>query len=1159
MTETITNIPPKTIQVGTTDCQFNTGKVKGDYVKIEGEDFYKISHYDQMPPFFMSVVSSADHWLFISSNGGLTAGRRNPETALFPYYTDDKIHDSSETTGSKTIIRAGIENKEYLWEPFSDRYAGIYSIQRNIYKNIVGNKLIFEEINKSLGIRFKYGWFNSDKYGIVRKAWINNFSDQTVAVELLDGIQNIIPYGVPQFTQANVSTLVDAYKKNELDAETGLGLYMLSSIIVDRAEPSEALTCNTVWSCGLEGTKRLLSNRQINQFKKGITPNEEIDIRAERGAYLLHKKINLKSAEEAVWYMVAEVKQGASDVAALLSLLREKINLQEKLESDIEAGTIKLMKLVGNADGLQLTGDTNIVARHYSNVLFNIMRGGVFVNNYQVQRRDFTIFANHLNKNIFAKEEAFFEKLPPNFNYQFLLAEAAKNGNPHLLRIANEYLPLIFSRRHGDPSRPWNKFTIDVKHEDGSDNLYYAGNWRDIFQNWEALAYSYPGFIESMIAKFVNASTPDGYNPYRITRDGIDWEVVEPDDPWSYIGYWGDHQIIYLQKLMEVSQRHHPGRLDAMLSKPVFSFANVPYRIKSYTEQLENPYDTVDFDDDLEKTISERVTQKGGDGKLLLDKDGTVSLVNLTEKLLVSVLTKFSNFIPEGGIWLNTQRPEWNDANNALVGNGVSMVTLYYMRRFQSFCRNLFSNSKNEFFQLSAEVATLFNSIVSTFIEHRGLLADSISDKNRKKILDHLGNAGSTYRLHIYENGFSENKTEISKNDLLKFFDLSLEYIDHSIQANRRPDGLYHAYNLMSVNNKGELNIRHLYEMLEGQVAVLSSGCLSAEESLNVLKALRQSAMFREDQNSYTLYPDRNLPRFLKKNNIPDEFAKKSELFNQLIADGNKELIEKDIFGKYHFNGSIRNAVDVKNILINLGKKGYAVNIEKEKNDILDIFEKMFDHQSFTGRSGTFFGYEGLGSIYWHMVSKLLLTVEETYLNALEKNASHELTNQLAACYYDIRNGIGFNKTPLEYGAFPTDPYSHTPKHTGAKQPGMTGQVKEDILARFGELGVFVENGKIIFQPTLLIKNEFLETAATFHYFNLEGESASISIPEKSLAFTYCQVPVVYHIADKKEIVITKKEGTKISSEKMFLNHIDSASVFERKGEIERIDVFFNV
>ena len=44
-----------------------------------------------------------------------------------------------------------------------------------------------------------------------------------------------------------------------------------------------------------------------------------------------------------------------------------------------------------------------------------------------------------------------------------------------------------------------------------------------------------------------------------------------------------------------------------------------------------------------------------------------------------------SNFIPEGGIWMNTQRPEWNDANNALVGNGVSMVTLYYLEKILKF------------------------------------------------------------------------------------------------------------------------------------------------------------------------------------------------------------------------------------------------------------------------------------------------------------------------------------------------------------------------------------------------------------------------------------------------------------------------------------------
>ncbi|MEI2710577.1 MAG: hypothetical protein V9E96_16420 [Chitinophagaceae bacterium] len=94
-----------------------------------------------------------------------------------------------------------------------------------------------------------------------------------------------------------------------------------------------------------------------------------------------------------------------------------------------------------------------------------------------------------------------------------------------------------FSRRHGDPSRPWNQFSINTRSEvDGSKILDYQGNWRDIFQNWEALAHAYPAFIEGMITKFLNASTFDGYNPYRVTKDGFDWETIEPDNPWTL--YW---------------------------------------------------------------------------------------------------------------------------------------------------------------------------------------------------------------------------------------------------------------------------------------------------------------------------------------------------------------------------------------------------------------------------------------------------------------------------------------------------------------------------------------------------------------------------------------------------------------------------------------------
>ena len=45
--------------------------------------------------------------MFLSSHGGLTAGRRDAEHALFPYLTDDKIRDQAEVTGGKTLLRVG--------------------------------------------------------------------------------------------------------------------------------------------------------------------------------------------------------------------------------------------------------------------------------------------------------------------------------------------------------------------------------------------------------------------------------------------------------------------------------------------------------------------------------------------------------------------------------------------------------------------------------------------------------------------------------------------------------------------------------------------------------------------------------------------------------------------------------------------------------------------------------------------------------------------------------------------------------------------------------------------------------------------------------------------------------------------------------------------
>ena len=152
----------KRIHIGKQLRHSTINEVAGQYVDLDGEVFYQISNYDQMKDFFISVVSDSNHWLFISTRGGLSAGRINPDNALFPYYSDDKISDGSPYTGSRTIALVSSEGKTSLWEPFSEQCAGIYNITRNLYKNVIGDKLIFEE--KSEAFTVGIGLSSDDKY-----------------------------------------------------------------------------------------------------------------------------------------------------------------------------------------------------------------------------------------------------------------------------------------------------------------------------------------------------------------------------------------------------------------------------------------------------------------------------------------------------------------------------------------------------------------------------------------------------------------------------------------------------------------------------------------------------------------------------------------------------------------------------------------------------------------------------------------------------------------------------------------------------------------------------------------------------------------------------------------------------------------------------------
>tara|TARA_B110000902_G_scaffold143295_2_gene165239 strand:- start:140 stop:3568 length:3429 start_codon:yes stop_codon:yes gene_type:complete len=1132
----------------------NCTAVTGEFVTLAGERYYAIRNVDNMAPFFISVVSDSDHWMFIASTGGLTAGRISPETALFPYINVDCIYESTPHTGSKTLLRTTVDGETYAWEPFNQEHNGRYQLSRNLYKNTLGNKLLFEEINHDLQLSFRYSWATSDKYGFVRQSEIHNLNDSERTLEILDGLQNILPAGTPRFTQTNTSYLVDAYKWNELDSHTGLAMFTLFSGITDRAEPAESLRATTVFALGLSEQKILLSARQIDRFRQGLSVEQETQTRGVRGAFWLNTTLKLAAKSDHVWRMVANLEQSQSETVALQAQLADPEKLSVSIDASIVAGSDALSRIMASGDAFQLSAEEAVSVHHYANVQFNVMRGGIFDEQYQIDRDDFSATIKLFNHKLFNVHRHVIQQLPEKLDYSQLLAKVQQQNDPQLLRLCYEYLPITFGRRHGDPSRPWNQFAIKLKDEQGNRLLSYQGNWRDIFQNWEALMLSYPVFIENVIATFVNASTRDGYNPYRITKEGIDWEVEEPDDPWSYIGYWGDHQIIYLQKLLELSQQFHPQRLKKLLQQAIFSYANVPYKIKPFAALLENAKSTVVYDHELADRIDARVTSMGADGKLVVDADGQVYQVNLTEKLLVPLLSKLGNLVVGGGIWLNTQRPEWNDANNALVGQGLSMVTMYYMRRYTLFLKKLLTEQVGVV-SLTREVSQWLTDTAQVLKEISLAIASGpITAEQRYQFLVDVGEAASRYRQTIYHQEVLSGGQLHELDAIHNLLDNALNIIDYSIQYNQREDGLYHAYNVLSFED-AKVDIDPLYLMLEGQVAALSSGAIPPKAAIKVLETLFDSAVFRPDQNSFLLYPDRDLPGFLEKNQLPSAGVTALPLLTALISDGNCQVVEQDLTGCYRFNGDIHNGDDLNHALDALIEE-HGDKLEVIRKPLQKLYESVFNHKAFTGRSGGMFGFEGLGSIYWHMVSKLMLAVQENFFIA-RSQADDATAKQLGDLYYRVREGIGFNKTPNDYGAFPTDPYSHTPKHIGAQQPGMTGQVKEEMMARFAELGIRVSEGEINFDPCLLRPCEFIDTVKVFRFLDVHNQWQELNVPENGLAFTWCQLPLVYRICESQApaLTVTLATGDSLSLTDLRLPADLAEAVFKRNGVIEKLEL----
>ncbi len=1057
-------------------------------VNVNDHQYYKMAYTNDLTPFFINVSTACDVWFFISSQGGLTAGRKNADFSVFPYETEDKLHQS--TTGPKTIIKVGDD----FWEPFHKSDIISNEISRNIYKSVYGCKVMFEEINSKLKLTFRYTWHSSEKYGIVKTSEIINNSDEICHVNILDGAQNILPYGVASHLQATSSTLVDAYKASEIVGKR-LAIFSMTSLINDTPNPIEVLRANIGWTTK-DSAKISVDTYAPATFCQETKLLEE-DCYGKRSAFFIQYDEKIMPNESIKHDIILD---SGYDHCAVTSLLNEKPD-SEMLHDDIQKGVNELKEIVRQADGISQTDDEIATTYHYSNTMYNLMRGGAFEKGYEFDKNDFLAFVFIRNKKAYnALCETNYAKKLDKIQNIHELKEMCKDDT-NLYRLALEYMPLSFSRRHGDPTRPWNRFNIYLKDEDGNRVNNYEGNWRDIFQNWEALGTSFPAYYENMIAKFVTASTIDGFNPYRNPRDGIDWEKPEEGNLFSGYGYWGDHQIIYLLRLLYSLNNHFPMNFASLLNKEVFTYANVPYKINEYNEILKDSKNTIEFDFKRDNEIEKLCEHLGSDAKLVLS-DNEVVHVSLAEKLLIPLLSKISNLYVGGGIWMNTQRPEWNDANNAIVGIGLSMVTVYHLHGYIKFLQEVLLN-QDDAFNMSEQVVDFITDLTDILSKYKNNYIG-----NEKILLDEMGEKFSEYRLNVYENGFS-GKKHISIKELTALLANCDLAISETISRNKGE--LYTTYNLLH----SDFSISPMREMLEGQSAVIGSGILDKSETLELLKNM-ESPLLDSEHGYHYLYSVEKTTPFFSRNTV------------SIDVKADNIVITEDMAGVKHFAPSITTQDKLESLL---EKSSYN---KLEKYAIIIEFERIFGHKSFTGRSQNMYKFEGIGCAYWHQNAKLTLAVLEV---AQRAKKSGEDINEIYSAYHKLLDGFIFKKTSKECNAFPTEPYSHTSFNKKSEQPGMTGQVKESILMRRGELGVLVEDGVISFNPSFVHENEYNKTG--------------------TLNFSVCAVPITYTKTGGTSMNIVLEDNTVITQDSTVLSKEVSEDIFYRNGRIKSVKITF--
>ncbi len=791
------------------------------YLNEAGE--FVIENYNYSKPFSSFFPGIAGKygipmWTFYVNRGQAISsfGVKDKDHAILEFLPANKAWQLVSSQGFRTFIKITSQNKNLFYEPFHNGFSNLgYNLTNKMLISPAG--LALEETNLSLGLKIKVEYFNvpSDNYaGLVRVVKIENTGNKDRSIELVDGLPQIVPFGTNNFFLKKMSRTIEGWMGVE-NLKNNAPFYRLKVDPTDRPEVVHIKEGNFYLEFSFEGKNAKLAKPlvdpghlfgEITDFslpanfvrnnKFSFPVNPEVKSKTPCAFSFLSFKLNKKSQKTI--YSVTGYMRDIQTLNSSISRITSLAYLAEK-QQDNKRIIDELMQ-----DAFTSSGSKAFDLYTQQTYLDNLMRGG-----YPL---------------------------------------AFKSGKTFYL----------YSRKHGDPERDYNKFQIAP--------TYFSqgnGNYRDLNQNRRSDSWFNPDIKEENIISLFNLIQLDGFNPLVVKGASFilkekenlksklnnifskeDNEKIlsflsKPFSPGELIlfiedkkirlnssydellelviasslknneaehgeGFWTDHWHYNLD-LLSSYLRIYPEKLESILfTERHFTFFDNSEIVKPRSEKyvLYNGKPRQLHSVACDNLKREMLHKRHEFPHLVRAQSGHGSIYQTTliNKLLCLLANKFASLDPSGvGIEMESDKPNWFDALNGLPALfGSSLCETFELKRLALFIKGALRACEIDKLNITEEIYSFLNKL-------NRLTSDSLNNiSDDYAWWDECHSLKENYR-ELTKMGVNGNEPQIQSSEITGFIDTFLKKIDLGIsKSSDKENKVYCSY---FINEVTEYNV----------------------------------------------------------------------------------------------------------------------------------------------------------------------------------------------------------------------------------------------------------------------------------------------------------------------------------------------------------------